>query len=179
VLVERIREIGLIDIERFLPHARRHAEENGDATTPLFATLEPWDGDRIRNLLVHGLAAGLGSPGWCRVWTAEADTGEILGHLGLRARGESGTEHRALVNFGVLNPHRRRGVATRLLQTGICWAKTTSLAWLDAQVFAENKPTLVLLLRHGFKEVGRTQDMFRIGGQRIDDVALAFRVRSP
>ena len=177
--MERIREIGLTDIERFLPHARRHAEENGDATTPLFATLEPWDGDRMRNFLVHGLAASLGTPGWCRVWTADAETGEILGHLGLRARGESGTEHRALVNFGVLSPHRRCGVATRLLQTGIRWATKTSLEWLDAQVFADNKPSLVLLLRHGFKEVGRTEDMFRISGQRIDDVALAFRVRSP
>ena len=83
------------------------------------------------------------------------------------------------MNIGVLEAHRRRGIAAELLDAAIRWAKTQdTLTWLDAEVFGHNEPALRLHRKLGFAEVGRVSDMYRIEGRPVDDIRLALRLRT-
>jgi RimJ/RimL family protein N-acetyltransferase len=175
-----IRPLEPTDIDAFLAHVDKQMRENGRGATPRFAlrapSVEP-DVERLRRALQAGLPAAAGSPGWFRVWI-DAGPSEIHGHVGLRAPVEAQALHRALVNIGVLEPHRRAGVARALLQAAIGWtAAQPQLHWLDAEVFAHNEPALRLFRDLGFVEAARLHDMFRIDGASVDDVRLVLNVR--
>jgi RimJ/RimL family protein N-acetyltransferase len=175
-----IRQIDRTDLDLFLSHAETHARESGTGTTVRFGLRgpsDPFERDRIRGFLDNGLSVGVGSPGWCRVWIAEGPS-EIRGHVGLRAHAQAESKHRALVSIGVLQLHRRQGLAGELLNAAILWARSqTALTWLDSEVFGHNEPALRLHRKMGFSEVGRITDMFRIDGAVVDDVRLTLRLR--
>jgi RimJ/RimL family protein N-acetyltransferase len=176
-----VRQIDRTELDLFLSHAEMHARESGNGTTVRFGfrgPSDPFDRDRIRHFLDGGLLAAVGTTGWCRVWIAEGPS-EVRGHVGLRAHVQPESRHRALVSIGVLEPHRRRGIAAELLDAAIRWAKTQdTLTWLDAEVFGHNEPALRLHRKLGFAEVGRVSDMYRIEGRPVDDVRLALRLRT-
>jgi len=166
-------------MDAFMVHAEKQAAENGRGMTVRFALREPGkarDLDRIRRSIEDGLRKGVGEPGWFRGWIAD-EPDEIVGHVGLRALGEPPSAHRALVNVGVLEPYRRRGIATSLFEAAIDWASgQPQLAWLDAEVFAHNEPALNLHERLGFVQTARFADMFRFDGTPVDDVRLSLRL---
>jgi GNAT superfamily N-acetyltransferase len=174
-----IRQIDRTDLDLFMWHVELHAKESGNGTTVRFGLREPsapFEGDRIRQFLDNGLAAGVGSPGWCRVWVDEGSAG-MRGHVGLRAHAQAESRHRALVSVGVLEPYRRQGVAAALLNAAILWARSQeALTWLDSEVFGHNKPALRLHQRVGFTEVARLTDMFRIADEKVDDVRLTLKL---
>ena len=168
-----------IDIGAFIVHAEKQSLENGLGTNVRFALREPGRGrdvERFRRSIEDGIRKPVGEPGWSRVWIAD-EQGEIVGHVALMALAEPPSAHRALVGVGVLEPHRRRGIATRLLEVAIDWARgQPQLAWLDAEVFAHNEPSLSLHRRLGFVETARIPDLFRFDGTPVDDVRLSLRL---
>jgi ribosomal protein S18 acetylase RimI-like enzyme len=174
-----IRQIDRTEIDRFLPHAEMHARESGTGTTVRFGLRrpsDPFDRDRLRRFLEHGLPCAIDAPGWCRVWISE-ETSEIEGHVALRAHEQAESRHRALVSIGVLQPYRRRGIAGDLLDAAIGWATSQeSLTWLDAEIFGHNEPALQLHRKLGFTEVSRVTDMYRLDGMPVDDVRLTLRL---
>jgi RimJ/RimL family protein N-acetyltransferase len=175
-----IRQLAAADIDAFMVHAEKQAAENGRGATVRFALREPGsprDLGRVRRTIDDGLQRPVGEPGWYRIWIAdEAD--EIIAHVGLRAPAEPLSAHRATVDIGVLEPHRRRGIATDLYAAAIDWARgQAQLAWLDAEVFAHNEPALSLHRRLGFVETARIADLFRFDGAPVDDVRLSLRLR--
>ncbi|HXU07317.1 MAG TPA: GNAT family N-acetyltransferase [Polyangia bacterium] len=176
-----IRQIDRTEVDLFMPHAEKHARENGTGNTVRFGfrgSSQPFDRDRIRRFLESGLACSIDAPGWCRVWIAEGPP-EIRGHVALRAHAQVEAKHRALVSIGVLEPRRRRGIAGELLEAAIRWAAAQeTLSWLDAEIFGHNEPALRLHRKLGFAEVGRVLDMYRIDGAPVDDVRLTLRLRS-
>jgi GNAT superfamily N-acetyltransferase len=175
-----IRQIDRADLDLFMPHAELHAKESGNGTTVRFGlrgSSDPFERDRIRRFLDSGLSVGVGSSGWCRVWVDEGPS-EIRGHVGLRAHALAESKHRALVSVGVLEPYRRQGVAEKLLNAAIIWARSQeALIWLDSEVFGHNEPALRLHQKVGFAEVARLTDMFRIAGAKVDDVRLTLPLR--
>ena len=144
-----------------------------------FSTREPGtvrDVERLRRSIEDGLRIPVGEPGWFRVWIAD-EQGEIVGHVGLMAFAEPASAHRALVGVGVLEPHRQRGIATSLFEVAIDWARgQPQLAWLDAEVFAHNEPSLGLFRRLGFVETARIPDLFRFDTTPVDDMRLSLRL---
>ena len=167
-------------MDAFVVHAATHSAENGRGTTVRFSLREPGrarDVDSFRRSIEDGLPTPVGEPGWFRVWIAE-EQGEIVGHGGLMALTEPASAHRALVGVGVLELYRRRGIATSLFEAAIDWARGQApLAWLDAEVFAHNEPSLRLFRRLGFVETARIPDLFRFDGTPVDDVRLSLRLR--
>ncbi len=170
-----IRPLDTSEIDAYLAHADRQGRENGRGATLRFALRPPSaprDLERIRRVLETGLTVTVGKPGWCRLWIDDGQL-EIRGSVGLRAHSEQLAFHRALIDIGVLEPYRRAGVATALMQTAIAWAANQpQLAWLDSEIFAHNEPALRLHARLGFVEAGRVTDMFRLDGAPTDDVRL-------
>ena len=174
-----IRQLAAPDVGAFIVHAEKQSAENGVGTTVRFSLREPGrarDGDRFRTTVEDGIRKPVGEPGWFRVWIAD-EQGEMLGHVALMALAEPPSAHRALVGVGVLEPYRRRGIATRLFEVAIDWARgQPQLAWLDAEVFAHNEPSLRLHRCLGFIETARIPDMFRFDGTPVDDVRLSLRL---
>jgi GNAT superfamily N-acetyltransferase len=166
-------------MDAFMVHVEKQAAENGRGRTVRFALREPGkprDAARLRETVAGGLEKPVGEPGWFRVWIA-SDAAQIVGHVGLRAPGEPHSAHRAFVDVGVLDPYRGRGIARRLYEAAIDWARGQGrLAWLDAEVFAHNEPALSLHRSLGFVETARIPDMFRLDGMSVDDVRLSLRL---
>ena len=160
-------------------HVGKQALENGRGSTVRFALRDPGkprDADRLRQTIFDGLGKPVGEPGWFRLWIAD-EAAEIVGHVGLRAPGEPLSGHRAFADVGVLEPYRGRGIARRLYEAAIAWARgQPRLAWLDAEVFAHNEPALSLHRRVGFVETARIADQFRVDGMPIEDVRLSLRL---
>jgi RimJ/RimL family protein N-acetyltransferase len=175
-----IRQLAPADIDAYMVHAETQAAENGRGTTVRFALREPGrprDLNRVRKFIDDGLQRPAGEPGWCRLWIAD-DASGIIGSVGLRAPDERLSAHRAMVDIGVLEPHRRSGIATDLYAAAIDWARAQAqLAWLDAEVFAHNEPALRFHRRLGFVETARIADLFRFDGAPVDDVRLSLRLR--
>jgi RimJ/RimL family protein N-acetyltransferase len=175
-----IRQLAPADIDAFMLHADKQAAENGRGATVRFALRAPGaarDMDRVRRSIDDGLQRPVGEPGWYRIWIAEA-ADEIVAHVGLRAPAEPLSAHRAMADIAVLEPHRRRGIATDLYAAAIDWARgQAQLAWLDAEVFAHNEPALRFHRRLGFVETARIGDLFRFDGAPVDDVRLSLRLR--
>ena len=134
------------------------------------------DVDQFRRSIEDGLGKAVGEPGWFRVWIAD-EQGEIVGHVVLMALAEPLSAHRALVGVGVLEPWRRRRIAASLFEAAIDWARgQPQLAWLDAEVFAHNEPSLSLFGRLGFVETARIPDLFRFDATPVEDVRLSLQL---
>lgn len=116
--------------------------------------------------------------GWERVWVI-AEGSEIHGDLMLAHRTPlKSCLHRATLMMGVEGTHRGRGLGGRLMNEAIAWAKAQpSLAWLQLYVFAQNTPAQALYAKSGFREDGRSRDMFRVHGQQVDDVSMVLKLR--
>jgi RimJ/RimL family protein N-acetyltransferase len=174
-----IRQLAAADLDAFMVHAEKQSAENGVGTTVRFSLRERGRGrdvDRFRMSIEDGIRKPVGEPGWFRVWIAD-EVGDIAGHVALMAPAEPLSAHRAVVGVGVLEQYRRRGIATRLFDAAIGWARgLRQLAWLDAEVFAHNEPSLSLHRRLGFVETARIPDMFRFDGTPVDDVRLSLRL---
>jgi len=53
-----------------------------------------------------------------------------------------------------------------------------SIEWIDLYVFAHNQPAIELYSKAGFVKVGRVVDLFRIKGQKIEDIHMTLKLRS-
>ena len=102
----------------------------------------------------------------------------IVGHVDLHGSPLNSGLHRATLGIGVETDHRGLGAGEALMRTALDWARRQhSLEWIDLQVFAHNLPAITLYKKLGFVETGRTVDLLRVDGQRLDDVQMALGLR--
>ncbi len=85
-----------------------------------------------------------------KAWVAEVD-GSVIGFL----IGRGATDEFEILNLAVANSQRRRGVATRLLETMSAWLWTTQIRQAYLEVRASNQAAIALYERHGFNACGR------------------------
>lgn len=114
--------------------------------------------------------------GWRRAWGL-FDGPRMVGSLYLAGDALRSALHRADMGMGILASHRRRGGGSLLLEAAIDWARAEpTIAWIDLGVFTDNPGARALYERHGFREIGRTADRFRVDGVSIDDVTMTLAV---
>ena len=81
------------------------------------------------------------------------------------------------MGMGIVGSHRRSGGGGLLLGAAIAWARQqASIDWIDLGVFSDNPGVKAPDVRHGFQEIGRTADRFRVDGQSLDDTSMTLNV---
>lgn len=73
---------------------------------------------------------------------------------------------------------KSQGWGLRLITEALSWARQCpTIEWIDLYVFVHNKPAIDLYTKVGFLEVGRVADMFRVKGQKIEDIQMVINLR--
>jgi ribosomal protein S18 acetylase RimI-like enzyme len=184
-----IRALEEGDLPLFNAHFSRHAAESGRGDVHFM----PYDPDHAQQPLGLNPAAlerALDEPGWQRWFAAftpiegsgdgRSETDEqIVGHLDLQGSRLMSGLHRCELGIGIEKACRGQGLGRDLMQVGIDFARRQPmLDWLDLRVFSHNTRALALYRAMGFIEAGITTDLFRIGGDSIDDVLMTLDVRT-
>jgi len=143
-----------------------------------FAVPDNWPDDHDRRFLAFRLRQTSDDPGRAP-WLVRAivlpGSRELIGHIGFH--GPPGINARrepeALeVGYTVFAEHRRQGYATEAVRALLAWAREQGVDHFIASVAPQNEPSLRLVRRLGFREVGRHWDNedgeeleFEIAGQ--------------
>ena len=86
----------------------------------------------------------------------DAVTGDVLGYAGLLVAADEGY----ITNVAVFPPYRRRGVAGKLLDVFLRFARANHLAFLTLEVRPSNAAAIALYTRFGFREAGRRRNYY-------------------
>ena len=87
---------------------------------------------------------------------AEDEKGKVLGYAGLLVMMDEGY----ITNVAVFPEYRRHGVAAKIIQVYMNFAKANDLAFLTLEVRPSNAPAIALYQRFGFEEVGRRKNYY-------------------
>jgi GNAT superfamily N-acetyltransferase len=77
------------------------------------------------------------------------------------------------LDLGVDAAHRRRGLGSALVQHAIAWARDAGIHRIQLAVVADNAPTVVLYLKHGFEIEGILHRGFHLVGKFHDVLVMA------
>jgi RimJ/RimL family protein N-acetyltransferase len=103
-------------------------------------------------------------------------TGSIAGMLGFENSSRKRLAHRGTAHMSVLPEHRRKGIATALLQSLIEWAQENPLIEkLKLSVFAANQPAVSLYKKMGFNREGHRIKEIKIAPGQYEDEILMYR----
>lgn len=108
---------------------------------------DPWSRDMLKEELENDLAAFL---------VALDGQGAVAGYAGLQVVLDEGY----ILNVAVRPDCRRRGVAGRLLQVFLDFAKGNRLAFLTLEVRASNYDAIALYGSRGFRSAGRRKNYY-------------------
>jgi RimJ/RimL family protein N-acetyltransferase len=90
-------------------------------------------------------------------FVATTDDGTIVGSIGL----ELARYGVAGIGMCLLDSHRGQGIGTRLLLSGIEWARGAGAHKLELQVWPHNEGAIALYKKVGFEEEGRLRQHYR------------------
>lgn len=175
-----IRLLTFDDLDHAGDHLVHHFEENGTEGDPYFMPYGP-ESPLIKEEWIEkrrprwAASPGSGVP-WERMWGL-FDGEHLAGHVDLHQGPLVPQSHRVLLGVGLRRPYRGQGHGRRLVQHAIDEARAMAgVDWLDLGVFANNPKAVRLYTSLGFKETGRINDLFRIGGISIDDIQMTLWV---
>lgn len=83
-------------------------------------------------------------------------TGEVLGYAGLLVMADEGY----ITNVAVFPQHRRRGIAAKIIEVYMNFARANRLAFLTLEVRPSNEAAIALYRGFGFEEVGRRRNYY-------------------
>lgn len=87
---------------------------------------------------------------------AEDEDGKVLGYAGLLVMMDEGY----ITNVAVFPEYRRMGVAAKIIEVYMNFAKANRLAFLTLEVRPSNAAAIALYHRFGFEEVGRRKNYY-------------------
>lgn len=87
---------------------------------------------------------------------AEDEDGKVLGYAGLLVMMDEGY----ITNVAVFPEYRRCGVAAKIIEVYMNFAKANRLAFLTLEVRPSNAAAIALYQRFGFEEVGRRKNYY-------------------
>ncbi len=152
----------------------------------LIDTMKPEDWEQIRSIYLEGIATGnstfeADAPDWDK-W----DTAHLQEHRLVVREGDRIVAWAALspistrciysgvaeLSIYVAAKHRGKGIGSILLKAIITSTERAGIWTLQGGIFPENTPSLSLVKKHGFKEIGRRK---RIGKMTYGDLAGTWR----
>ena len=87
---------------------------------------------------------------------AEDERGTVLGYAGLLVMMDEGY----ITNVAVFPEYRRMGIAAKIIEVYLNFAKANDLAFLTLEVRPSNEAAIALYRRFGFEEVGRRKNYY-------------------
>ena len=130
---------------RIVPMNGDHLDEVAALERACFP--DPWSRNMLKEELENDLAAFL---------VALDEQGTVAGYAGLQVVLDEGY----ILNVAVRPDCRRRGVAGRLLQVFLDFARGNHLAFLTLEVRASNYAAIALYGSRGFRGVGRRKNYY-------------------
>lgn len=129
---------------KIVPMTADHLDEIAALERICFS--RPWSRDMLKEELENACAAFL---------VAE-DDGKVVGYAGLQVVLDEGY----IANVAVAPDHRQQGIATKLIQVFVDFAKANHLAFLTLEVRPSNTAAIILYGRLGFRSVGRRKNYY-------------------
>ncbi|MEI8105044.1 MAG: GNAT family N-acetyltransferase [Actinomycetes bacterium] len=103
-----------------------------------------------------------------------ADDEQIVGRLSLSRDPHPASRHVADLGLMVAASHRRRGIATALLQTAERWAQGAGVTKLELHVFPHNDAAIALYEKVGYIREGLRRSQYRRqNGEHVDALLMA------
>ena len=130
---------------RIVPMTADHLDEVAELERVCFTT--PWSRNMLAEELDNYLSAFL---------VALDDNDNVAGYAGLQAVLDEGY----ITNVAVRPDCRRKGIAGKLLQVFLDFAKGNHLAFLSLEVRASNYDAIALYGSRGFRSVGRRKNYY-------------------
>jgi len=130
---------------RIVPMNADHLDEVAELERICFSV--PWSRKMLAEELDNLLSAFL---------VALDDSGKVVGYAGLQVVLDEGY----ITNVAVRPECRRQGIAGKLLQVFLDFAKGNQLAFLTLEVRASNYDAIALYGSRGFRSVGRRKNYY-------------------
>ena len=130
---------------RIVPLTADHLDEGAELERVCFTA--PWSRNMLAEELDNYLSAFL---------VALDDNDKVAGYAGLQAVLDEGY----ITNVAVRPDCRRQGIAGKLLQVFLDFAKGNHLAFLSLEVRASNYDAIALYGSRGFRSVGRRKNYY-------------------
>lgn len=130
---------------RIVPMSADHLDELERLERICFS--RPWSKRMLGEELENQCAAFL---------VAEDEDGKVLGYAGLLVMMDEGY----ITNVAVFPEYRRMGVAAKIIEVYMNFAKANRLAFLTLEVRPSNAAAIALYQRFGFEEVGRRKNYY-------------------
>ena len=132
---------------RIVPMNGDHLDEVAELERICFSV--PWSRNMLAEELDNLLSAFL---------VALDDSGRVVGYAGLQVVLDEGY----ITNVAVRPECRRQGIAGKLLQVFLDFAKGNRLAFLTLEVRASNYDAIALYGSRGFRSVGRRKNYYEL-----------------
>ena len=164
----------------------KHCYERTEQMEYLIDIMKPEDWEQVRSIYLEGIETRNSTfesdaPDWNK-W----DSTHLLEHRLVVREGNTILAWVALSPFStrcvysgvaefslyVAAKHRGKGIGSALLEAVINSTEKAGLWTLQGGIFPENTPSLRLVKKHGFKEIGRRE---RIGKMTLGDLAGTWR----
>ena len=81
---------------------------------------------------------------------------KIVGYIGLYLAGDAGD----ITNVAVSSQYRRKGIAGRLIEKVIMYAKENNISVVNLEVRPSNTSAISLYTKYDFKEIGRRRNFY-------------------
>ena len=130
---------------RIVPMNADHLDEVAELERICFSV--PWSRNMLAEELDNLLSAFL---------VALDDNDKVMGHAGVQIILDEGY----ITNVAVRPECRRQGIAAKLLQVFLDFAKANKLAFLTLEVRASNYDAIALYGSRGFRSVGRRKNYY-------------------
>lgn len=177
-----ITELNKEKLDNFFQYLARHISENGLNGTDLFLPLTRQQSelsDELKSKFEDGLEKEVGENGWRKTWLAMNEENNIVGHADIRSNNQLNARHRVVLGMGVDKNYRRQKIGSNLLVKIIDYCKANpKISWLDLEVISSNTKAKNLYEKMGFRQVGRTEDMFRIANVSYDYICMTLNVEN-
>ena len=130
---------------RIVPMTADHLDEVAELERICFSV--PWSRNMLAEELDNLLSAFL---------VALDDSGKVVGYAGVQVILDEGY----IINVAVRPECRRQGIAAKLLQVFLDFARANQLAFLTLEVRASNYDAIALYGSRGFRSVGRRKNYY-------------------
>ncbi|MFB6171160.1 MAG: N-acetyltransferase family protein [Haloarculaceae archaeon] len=101
---------------------------------------------------------------------------EVVGWVHLNVPEMEKLDHTAELTIGVLEEYRGHGIGSHLLERGTKWATTSGVEKLYSSVPSTNETAIEWLQSHGWETEAVREDHYKLEGEYIDEVMMAYHL---